>query len=143
MYKMYTLYGWFPQRRLMFPQDGAYIDKITLASFPVSWGFLWVKSVKWYTVDNKSMNPSLIGEKFCWFSREVFEIQISPIPIFVSSFQGFSDGPTQQLTLDKTWFWAIYLTDKKTFFLVRNFKYFLKGKSFIISQINGSKSCFI
>ena len=60
------------------------------------------------TVDNTSMNPSLFGKTFCLFSREVFELQTSPMPIFASSFQGLSDGqikfslrPTQQ-TLDKT-----------------------------------------
>ena len=67
----------------------------------------------------------------CWFSQEVFELQISPIPIFASSFQGLSDEQvtfslrlTQQLTLDKTWFWAIYLTDNKTFLPLRNFETF-------------------
>ena len=68
---------------------------------------------------------------FCWFFRDVFELQISPIPIFASSFQGLSDGqvkfslwPTQQLTFDKTWYWAIYLTDNKTFLLLRNLNFF-------------------
>ena len=82
------------------------------------------------TVDNTSMNPRLFIKKtFCWFSREVFKLEISTIPIFATSFQGLSDEqvkfslwPTQQLTLDKTWFWAIYLTDDKTFLPLRNFE---------------------
>ena len=76
-----------------------------------------------------TFNFWILGKTFCWFSSEVFELQISPIPIFASSFQELSDGqinfslqPTQQLTLDKTWFWAIYLTDTKTFLLLRNFE---------------------
>ena len=81
------------------------------------------------TVDNTSMNPRLFNESICWFSWEVFELEISPIPIFVSSFQGLSDEqvkfslwPTHQLTIDKTWLWAIYLTDNKTFLPLRNFE---------------------
>ena len=41
--------------------------------------------------DNTSMNPRLFNESICWFPREVFELEISPIPIFASSFQGLSD----------------------------------------------------
>ena len=73
-----------------------------------------------------------LRKAFCWFSLEVFELEISPIPIFASSFQGLSDEQlkfslqsTQQLTLDKTWFWAIYLTDYKTFLPFKKF-----GKKF-------------
>ena len=70
-----------------------------------------------------------LRKAFCWFSREVFELEMIPIPIFASSFQGLSDEqvkfslrPTQQLTLDNTWFWAIYLTDNKTFLPFGNSK---------------------
>ena len=49
-----------------------------------------------------------LRKTFCWFSREVFELEIRPIPIFASSFQGLSDKqvkfslrPAQQLTLEK------------------------------------------
>ena len=94
-----------------------------------------------------------------WFYREVFELNISPIPIFASSFQELLDGQikfslrlTQQLTVDKTWFWAIYSTDNKTFFLFKNFekiffanyvysfRYYLLSiikRNFIISSRNG------
>ena len=56
------------------------------------------------TVRNTSMNPSFFGK----FSLEVFELEISPISIFASSFQGLSDEqvkislrPTKQLTVEK------------------------------------------
>ena len=100
---------------------------------------------------------------FCWFSREGFELQISPIPIFAYLFQGLSNGqikfslrPTQQLTLDKfackLWFWAIFLTDNKTFdfekfwiffwLIVCSFRHLLWTikKYFRISSKNGHQS---
>ena len=84
-----------------------------------------VKSQISYTIRFTSPQGYL-GKVFCWFSWEVFKLEISPIPIFASSFQGLSDEqvkfslqPTQQLTLDKTWFWAIYLTDNKTFLILK------------------------
>ena len=77
------------------------------------------------------LNPSFFGKFFCWFSPKVFELQISAILIFASSIQGLSDGSikfllqsTQQLILDKTWFWAIYLTGNKTFLILRTFEIF-------------------
>ena len=73
-----------------------------------------------------------LRKAFCWFFLKVFELEISPIPIFTSSFQGLSDEQskfslwsTQQLTLNKTRFWAIYLTNNKTFLPLRNFEIFL------------------
>ena len=54
------------------------------------------------------MNPIFLVKPFSCFSREVFELQIRPMPIFESSFQGLSDGqkkyslwPTQELKFDK------------------------------------------
>ena len=110
-------------------------------------------------IASKLWIQTFLIKTICWFSQEVFELQISPIPIFASSFQGLSDElikfslrPIQQLKLDKTWFWAIYFTDNKTFFLLRNFeicfsqlysfRYLLWTikRHFIISSKNGHQS---
>ena len=76
-----------------------------------------------------------LRKAFSWFFREVFELKISPIPILASSFQGLSDEQVkfslwlmQQLTLEKAWFWATYLTDNKTFLPLRNFDFFFLTK---------------
>ena len=83
-----------------------------------------------HTVRNTSMNPSFFGKNILLIFSKIFELEISPrpIPIFASSFQGLSDEQvkfllrtTQQLTLDKTWFWAICLTYNKTFLSLRDF----------------------
>ena len=41
-----------------------------------------------------------LRKNFCWFSREVFELQTNPIPIFASSFQELSHD--QILTLNNS-----------------------------------------
>ena len=73
-----------------------------------------------------------LGKIFCWFSREVFELETNPILIFASFFQGLSLEhirfllqPTQQLKQHKTWFWAICLTSMKKFLLLKKFEIFL------------------
>ena len=98
-----------------------FIKKIFTMSFPIpkykkvkkviltfSTPSITVPCIRYATVDNTPMNPSFFGKNFLLILREVFELQISPIPIFASSFQEISDGqikfslqPTQQLTLDK------------------------------------------
>ena len=75
---------------------------------------------------------------FFLFSREVFELEISPIPIFASSFQGlldeqvkFSLRPTQQLTFD-----GLKQLPIETNFVEFFFKIPQRQKSFIISLMS-------
>ena len=111
---LYSIWVSSYENRLL---DGASIDYFNFRSKKmVHLLNLKIYLFQWCTVDNTSMNPRLFREIILMiFSGSIYKVEIRTLPILASSFQGLSDEqiefslrPTQQLTLEKTWFWAIY-----------------------------------